>query len=161
RRSQDPGRRAAGDGLRHRPPDRGQRDRGRPREEPPRRVHDPRPGRDQEEGRDRPDDRQGEGRRGEARGRQGARRQRNPAGEPERREREAEEGQGLEERQLNMIRSITFVLASGLIASVAACGGTARGLEAYRTDTANLLETRNAQLQSCYDDALKSDAKAA
>lgn len=60
-----------------------------------------------------------------------------------------------------MIRSITFVLASGLIASVAACGGTARGLEAYRTDTANLLETRNAQLQSCYDDALKSDAKAA
>jgi hypothetical protein len=60
-----------------------------------------------------------------------------------------------------MIRSITFVLASGLLASVAACGGTARGLEAYRTDTANLLETRNAQLQSCYDDALKSDAKAA
>ena len=63
-----------------------------------------------------------------------------------------------------MIRSIlrpSLLIASGLIATVAACGGTARGLEAYRTDTANLLETRNAQLQSCYDDALKADAKLA
>lgn len=50
-------------------------------------------------------------------------------------------------------------LAAGLIASAAACGGTARGLEAYRDDTSKLLETRNAQLQSCYSDALKTDAK--
>lgn len=50
-------------------------------------------------------------------------------------------------------------LVAGLIASVAACGGTARGLEAYRDDTSKLLETRNAQLQSCYSDALKTDAK--
>ena len=50
-------------------------------------------------------------------------------------------------------------LAAGLVASAAACGGTARGLEAYRDDTGKLLETRNAQLQSCYSDALKSDAK--
>lgn len=57
----------------------------------------------------------------------------------------------------NILRPILF----GFIATVAACGGTARGLEAYRTDTANLLETRNAQLQSCYDDALKADAKMA
>lgn len=50
-------------------------------------------------------------------------------------------------------------LVAGLIASAAACGGTARGLEAYRDDTSKLLETRNAQLQSCYSDALKTDAK--
>lgn len=50
-------------------------------------------------------------------------------------------------------------LAAGLIAGAAACGGTARGLEAYRDDTSKLLETRNAQLQSCYGDALKTDAK--
>lgn len=50
-------------------------------------------------------------------------------------------------------------LVAGLIASAAACGGTARGLEAYRDDTGKLLETRNAQLQSCYSDALKTDAK--
>lgn len=60
-----------------------------------------------------------------------------------------------------MIRSILRPTLLGLIATVAACGGTARGLEAYRTDTASLLETRNSQLQSCYDDALKSDAKMA
>lgn len=50
-------------------------------------------------------------------------------------------------------------LVAGLVASAAACGGTARGLEAYRDDTSKLLETRNAQLQSCYSDALKTDAK--
>lgn len=50
-------------------------------------------------------------------------------------------------------------LAAGLITGAAACGGTARGLEAYRDDTGKLLETRNAQLQSCYADALKTDAK--
>lgn len=50
-------------------------------------------------------------------------------------------------------------LAAGLIASAAACGGTARGLEAYREDTGKLLETRTAQLQRCYSDALKTDAR--
>jgi len=59
------------------------------------------------------------------------------------------------------LRSATYLIAAGLVATVAACSGSARGLEAYRTDTANLLETRNAQLQSCYDDALKTDAKVA
>ena len=52
-------------------------------------------------------------------------------------------------------------LVAGLVASAAACGGTARGLEAYRDDTSQLLETRNAQLQSCYDEALKTDSKIA
>lgn len=59
------------------------------------------------------------------------------------------------------MRTIKHLLAFGFVGAIAACGGTARGLEAYRTDTANLLETRNAQLQSCYDDALKTDAKMA
>jgi hypothetical protein len=51
------------------------------------------------------------------------------------------------------------LLAASLLACAAACSGTARGLEAYRTDTSNLLETRNAQIKSCYDDALKTDDK--
>lgn len=60
-----------------------------------------------------------------------------------------------------MIRSMKSLLTFGFVGVIAACGGTARGLEAYRTDTANLLETRNTQLQGCYDDALKTDAKMA
>ena len=51
------------------------------------------------------------------------------------------------------------LLAAGLVATTLACGGTARGLEAYRDDTNKLLETRNAQLQTCYNDALKVDGK--
>lgn len=51
--------------------------------------------------------------------------------------------------------------ALSLAASLAACTGTARGLEAYRTDTNNLLETRRAQIQRCYEDALKTDARLA
>jgi hypothetical protein len=39
-------------------------------------------------------------------------------------------------------------LAAGLVATAAACGGTARGLEAYRNDTGALLETRTAQLSA-------------
>ena len=52
----------------------------------------------------------------------------------------------------------THLIAASLLAATA-CTGTARGLEAYRDDTGKLLETRNAQLQSCYSDALKTDAK--
>lgn len=48
-------------------------------------------------------------------------------------------------------------LMAGALATAAACGGTARGLEAYRNDTSTLLETRSAQLQRCYGDALKTD----
>ena len=46
-----------------------------------------------------------------------------------------------------------------LVVATAACSGTARGLEAYRTDTQQLLSSRDAQIKSCYDDALKSDRK--
>lgn len=41
-------------------------------------------------------------------------------------------------------------------AGVAGCG-TARTADAYRTDTEKLLQTRNDQVQSCYDAALKTD----
>lgn len=57
-------------------------------------------------------------------------------------------------------RLIPLLIAASLIAA-AACGGTARGLEAYRADTSKLLETRNAQLQTCYETALKSDDRLA
>jgi len=59
------------------------------------------------------------------------------------------------------IRNALHLIAAGLVASAAACSGTARGLEAYRNDTSTLLETRSAQLQSCYEDALKTDDKLA
>lgn len=58
-------------------------------------------------------------------------------------------------------RNLIQLLATGLVACVAACSGTSRGLEAYRTDTSKLLETRSAQLKRCYDDALETDDKAA
>jgi hypothetical protein len=49
-------------------------------------------------------------------------------------------------------------LLVGLVASVVACTGTARGLEAYRTDTSTLLDSRRPQVKACYDEALKTDA---
>ena len=47
-----------------------------------------------------------------------------------------------------------------IVLALAGCSGTSRGLEAYRTDTQHLLETRNTQLQGCYAKALAADAKA-
>jgi hypothetical protein len=60
-----------------------------------------------------------------------------------------------------MTTNVMNLFAVSLLASAAACAGTVRGPEAYRTDTNNLLETRSAQLKSCYEDALKTDAKLA
>lgn len=40
------------------------------------------------------------------------------------------------------------------ISALAACG-TARGLEGYRTDTQKLLDTRHADIERCYEQALK------
>lgn len=57
-------------------------------------------------------------------------------------------------------RKLHHLIAASLVAA-AACGGTARGLEAYRADTTKLLDTRSAQLRSCYDDALKTNDKLA
>jgi hypothetical protein len=59
-----------------------------------------------------------------------------------------------------MTRTICYAFV-GAVTAMAACSGTARGLEAYRTDTQKLLDTRSAQLQSCYDDALKGNDKLA
>ena len=55
--------------------------------------------------------------------------------------------------------AIHLIIGLALVASVAACSGTARGLEAYRADTQKLLDSRGAQLKSCYDDALKANDK--
>jgi hypothetical protein len=57
-----------------------------------------------------------------------------------------------------MNRLLTTALVAA-VAAVAACSGTARGLEAYRADTGKLLDTRSARLRTCYDDALKADDK--
>lgn len=58
------------------------------------------------------------------------------------------------------MRTTHPLLAASLVAATA-CTGTARGLEAYRSDTGKLLDTRRAQLTSCYNDALKTDAQLA
>lgn len=47
------------------------------------------------------------------------------------------------------------------LAALAACSGTARGLEAYRNDTQTMLSTRTGQIQQCYDAAVAADPKAA
>ena len=52
-------------------------------------------------------------------------------------------------------------LIAACVLAAAACSGTARGLEAYRADTGKLLETRSAQLRTCYDDALRANDKLA
>lgn len=53
------------------------------------------------------------------------------------------------------------VLTLGMLSAAAACGGKARNSEMYRTDTQSLLEQRNEQLKSCYDQALAADPKVA
>jgi hypothetical protein len=60
-----------------------------------------------------------------------------------------------------MRQLLTLCAIIGVAFAASACSGTARGLEAYRTDTQKLLDTRSAQLQSCYDDALKGNNKLA
>lgn len=50
---------------------------------------------------------------------------------------------------------------AGLALALAACGGTARNLDAYRGDTQKLLESHQAQVASCYSEALKDDRKLA
>lgn len=47
-------------------------------------------------------------------------------------------------------------LALGLGAAAAGCG-TARTVDAYRSDTEKLLQTRSDQVKSCYDQALQTD----
>ncbi len=47
-----------------------------------------------------------------------------------------------------------------LATSLAACSGSARSADAYRDDTAALLETTNEAVRSCYDTVLKTHAGA-
>ena len=44
-----------------------------------------------------------------------------------------------------------------LVAGVAGCSFAARSPDMYRDDTQNLLATKNAQVKSCYDEALKTN----
>lgn len=52
------------------------------------------------------------------------------------------------------------LIACFALGVLAGCG-TAREVDAYRADTEKLLETRQAQIKTCYDDELKSDRKLA
>ena len=55
-----------------------------------------------------------------------------------------------------MRRAIPLVV----LTSVAACSFVARAPDGYRDDMQALLDTRHGALEQCYDDVLKSDAKA-
>jgi hypothetical protein len=54
------------------------------------------------------------------------------------------------------ILSLLFVAGAAVVPG---CTCIARDAETYRADTRNLLETKNAALKDCYDDALKADPK--
>src|SRR5262249_10828585 len=137
--------------------DRGQRHRGGPREEPPRRVRDRRAGRRPPEGRGRCRDRQGEGDRGEPRAGQAARRR---GRRHVRKALRSIDDSHAEQPGGAAMTHLHRSLAAGLVASLAACGSL-RTADAYRADTTKLLASRSAQLQRCYDEALTADGKAA
>jgi hypothetical protein len=46
----------------------------------------------------------------------------------------------------------------GAFVFIAACSAHVRSPETYRNDTQRVLETRNARVKSCYDEALAADA---
>jgi len=48
-----------------------------------------------------------------------------------------------------------------LLALMSGCSFVARAPDGYRDDTKTLLDTRHGALKECYDEVLKSDAKAA
>lgn len=53
-----------------------------------------------------------------------------------------------------------IIAALTLTAAMAGCAHIARDEAQYRDDTRSLLQGRNAQLKSCYDNALATDASA-
>ncbi|MEO7731194.1 MAG: hypothetical protein ABIY55_09500 [Kofleriaceae bacterium] len=55
-----------------------------------------------------------------------------------------------------ILRLSNLVAASALLAG-SGCAGTARGPDAYREDSSQLLQTRSGQLARCYEAALKTD----
>lgn len=59
-----------------------------------------------------------------------------------------------------MPRKIIPLTVLAAAATLTACAGTKRSPQAYRADTQKVLETRNAQIQGCYNALLASDAAA-
>ena len=57
------------------------------------------------------------------------------------------------------MKSLSFVLLCLVAFASAGCSFHARSADNYRKDTRALLETRNADIKSCYDTALKADPK--
>ena len=56
--------------------------------------------------------------------------------------------------------NIRSILAIGLLATAtSACSFHARDAESYRKATREVLETRNADIKTCYDNELKKDPK--
>lgn len=55
----------------------------------------------------------------------------------------------------------TYAAFAFIIGNAACAAPMARGAEVYRNETQKVLETRSAQLKSCYDGALKADGAAA
>jgi hypothetical protein len=51
-------------------------------------------------------------------------------------------------------------LSCGVLALTAGCSFAARSPDMYRDDTRKVLETRGSQIQSCYDEVLKTDRTA-
>jgi hypothetical protein len=59
-----------------------------------------------------------------------------------------------------MIGKTRLVTSLFVLFGASACQFYARGPDDYRKDTRSLLETRSAQISSCYDTALAGDPKA-
>ncbi len=59
-----------------------------------------------------------------------------------------------------MMRKIIPLTVLAAAATLTGCAGTKRSPQAYRADTQKVLETRNEQIQGCYNALLASDAAA-
>ena len=57
-----------------------------------------------------------------------------------------------------MMRKLTLLTLAA--AMVPACAVTKRSSQTYRADTQKVLESRNAEIRRCYDEALKTDPAA-
>ncbi len=59
----------------------------------------------------------------------------------------------------NILKSVACFTVLAASAVLPGCTCLARDAETYRADTRTLLETRNASIKECYDQALTADAK--
>ena len=67
-------------------------------------------------------------------------------------------GNNFEKRSTGMLKSVAI---SSLALVVGGCSFIARSPDQYRDDTSNLLSTKSAQLNPCYDNAVKTEPSAA